>query len=329
MAAAGIALGMALTGCTHSSPAATSNPANPATPPVLTASTRSAAPTWAPTGPSPTAVKVAITSLGTGPHVVVLISGGPGLAEPDLLGAFSHLVARGFRVVSYEARGVGRSPVPMDSDYSPRAYVADLEALRVRLGVARFDLIGHSWGGEIAALYTAAYPQHVGAVVEIAGVPLSAAASQEGSDRFQVRLDGLQRRGVLPALLPGPNGDDCWPAVAAVLAVYAPDPRHPGAYLRQTRFPCSERVLEMTDAAFAEDDAQVQHLATSLSRWSGRALIAMGAEDPFGTGWATADAQQYPAARVTELVVPHAGHVIWLDDPTFTGRVATFLAADR
>jgi proline iminopeptidase len=42
-----------------------------------------------------------------------------------------------------------------------KAQVADLEALRARLGYNKIDLIGHSWGGDIVMAYASAYPQHI------------------------------------------------------------------------------------------------------------------------------------------------------------------------
>ncbi len=37
----------------------------------------------------------------------------------------------------------------------------DLEALRVKLGFQKFDLVGYSWGGLLAMGYAAAHPDHV------------------------------------------------------------------------------------------------------------------------------------------------------------------------
>jgi proline iminopeptidase len=41
------------------------------------------------------------------------------------------------------------------------AQVADLDALRAQLGLQKFDLIGHSWGGLLAMGYASAHPEHI------------------------------------------------------------------------------------------------------------------------------------------------------------------------
>ena len=84
---------------------------------------------------------------------IVFLSGGPGM--PDYLEGVAKLVP-GRRVVSYDQRGTGESVVT-DGDYSTRAHVADLDALRDHLGVDQFHLFGHSWGGMLAQLYATAH----------------------------------------------------------------------------------------------------------------------------------------------------------------------------
>src|SRR4029079_10279250 len=39
--------------------------------------------------------------------------------------------------------------------------IADLEALRGRLGAQRIDLLGHSWGGYLAMAYAARHPERI------------------------------------------------------------------------------------------------------------------------------------------------------------------------
>jgi proline iminopeptidase len=93
-----------------------------------------------------------------GPGIpVVFISGGPGM--PDYLGDVSDLLT-GRWVVRYDQRGTGGS-VAIDDDYSCAAHVADLELLRLQLGVEQLALFGHSWGGCLAQLYATEHPDRV------------------------------------------------------------------------------------------------------------------------------------------------------------------------
>jgi proline iminopeptidase len=39
--------------------------------------------------------------------------------------------------------------------------IADLDALRVRLGLEKMDLLGHSWGGYLVMAYAARHPERI------------------------------------------------------------------------------------------------------------------------------------------------------------------------
>jgi proline-specific peptidase len=95
--------------------------------------------------------------VGRGP-VLVCHPGGPGfsadyLADVAGLGAF-------FSLILLDPRGTGESDAPEDPRaYATSDYVADVEDLRVHLGEARLDLLGHSHGGVVAMAYAAAHPE--------------------------------------------------------------------------------------------------------------------------------------------------------------------------
>src|ERR1700712_2271334 len=65
-----------------------------------------------------------------------------------------------FRCITYDLRGHGDSPnsgVPFGLD----ELVADLEALRAKLGIEKAHVIGHSLGGMIGPAYARAHPDRV------------------------------------------------------------------------------------------------------------------------------------------------------------------------
>jgi pimeloyl-ACP methyl ester carboxylesterase len=103
-------------------------------------------------------------SVGEGENVV-LIHG---------LGAnhgFWHLnvllpLARNYRVIVYDLRGHGYSGMPA-SGYRPGDMVADLHDLLMQLNIDKTHLIGHSFGGIVASLYTATHPDHVESLTSV------------------------------------------------------------------------------------------------------------------------------------------------------------------
>ncbi len=119
----------------------------------------------------PTGSRIAFARLPAQGHPratpVIFLHGGPGV--PDLRGDaryFGQLTRDGFDVYVYDEVGSGRSSRLAD----PRGYtlardVADLAAIRRRIGAARIILIGHSYGGELAAAYLATHGRHVAKMV--------------------------------------------------------------------------------------------------------------------------------------------------------------------
>ncbi|GAA3455715.1 alpha/beta hydrolase [Dactylosporangium matsuzakiense] len=138
-----------------------------------------------PAGPHPAAgavpAQVRFWSLPTGSRIayvhaaaatggarepVVFLHGGPGTPGEGLPSVTAALVAAGFDVYAYDQLGAGRSNRLSDvNGYTVARHVADLEAIRIQLGVERLILVGQSWGASLAAQYLAAHPAAVRAVV--------------------------------------------------------------------------------------------------------------------------------------------------------------------
>lgn len=75
-----------------------------------------------------------------------------------------------YRVIAFDQRGRGRSDWDPQRSYYTDAYVADLAAVADLLGLAGFDLLGHSMGGINALVYASTHPDRVRRmVIEDAG----------------------------------------------------------------------------------------------------------------------------------------------------------------
>lgn len=92
---------------------------------------------------------------------VLLLHGGPGSASAPRL---CDVVAQAgpCRVVSFDQRGCGQSLPRGATTHNTLAHlVADIEALRAALGIARWLVVGGSWGATLATAYAARHPQAV------------------------------------------------------------------------------------------------------------------------------------------------------------------------
>jgi proline iminopeptidase len=66
------------------------------------------------------------------------------------------------KVVFYDQRGNGRSSELKEGQSCLLAdQIADLDALRARLGLEKMDLLGHSWGGYLVMAYAARHPERI------------------------------------------------------------------------------------------------------------------------------------------------------------------------
>jgi len=110
-------------------------------------------------------------STGSGPPVVLLHGFATDLRLWDE--QLPALASR-YRVIRYDLRGFGRSPVPS----APYMHADDLKSLLDRRGVSRAALIGLSLGGGAAINFAIAYPERVRALVvvdpSLGGFPWSA-----------------------------------------------------------------------------------------------------------------------------------------------------------
>ena len=135
------------------------------------------------------AIEVAYTIEGEGPPLYMVH--GIGSRRATWAGLVPAL-AGDFTCVGFDLRGHGESPVP-PTPYTLDALVADLEALRARLGHERIHVIGHSLGGMIGPAYARAHPRRVRSVTL-----LSTAAGRTAEDSAKVRgvVAGMEADGV-------------------------------------------------------------------------------------------------------------------------------------
>ena len=78
-----------------------------------------------------------------------------------------HLRANGRRAIAVDLPGFGRSSAPANGDYSLGAMASAIDAVVGRLGVKRFVIVGHSYGGAVVAKYAATHAEKVAGVVYV------------------------------------------------------------------------------------------------------------------------------------------------------------------
>lgn len=108
--------------------------------------------------------RIAGAAQGTIP--LVIVHGGPGGNAYVYERLQGPRLEKAWTVVYYDQRGGGRSAAPPDTaDYGMPALVADLDALVGRLGHDRVNILGFSFGAELALEYALAHPEKVARLV--------------------------------------------------------------------------------------------------------------------------------------------------------------------
>lgn len=225
------------------------------------------------------------------------------------------LLAKQFRVIAPDLRGIGDSSKPQDG-YDKKMVAADVHGLVRSLGVDRILLVGHDMGGQVGYAYAAQWPDEVRKFVFIeSGLP--AFGQEEAMDvgkggswhfgfnmqsdlavalvsgRERMFLEYVLRRDTVGAVDPSSISD-------ADLDVYANAWRRPGAlrssfaYYRELR----------TDA---EDNRRFGAVKLPMP------VLAIGAEDGYGEASATTIAKV--AGDVTSVMIPRSGHYVAEEQP--------------
>jgi len=116
-----------------------------------------------------------------------VLHGGPGAHHDYLLPQYD-LLAQARALLYYDQRGGGQSPVPRDTPLGWREHVADLDALRERLGLERVVLCGYSWGGLLAVLYLLEHPTSVERLALVSPASITVEYRRQFDEEFARRM---------------------------------------------------------------------------------------------------------------------------------------------
>lgn len=149
---------------------------------------------------------------------VLIVHGGPGYPYTQPWIGLEPLT-NSYEFIYYDQRGCGQSTRPIDRFESQNYYenltrldralglgaqIADIERIRRILGEEKLILVGHSFGGFIASLYAAEFPEHVEALILVAPAEVLVMPMETGGLFAEVRerlpeemladFDGWQKR---------------------------------------------------------------------------------------------------------------------------------------
>lgn len=243
---------------------------------------------------------------------------------------FAPVVAPYYRTLALDLRGHGDSDRHAELRYHHDAVADDLEAVTVALGIDRFVLVGHSFGGRAAMCFAGRHPERLaGLVIVDAGPDLDARGvlrirlDTEQSDPSFGSVQEYER--VLSRAYPLARPD-----VIARMARHGLRVRDDGRFERKTdpRFGAGGGRLTPEELV-ARMGAESEKLWADLGRVQCPALVVRGAASDILSADTAERMAEQALSRGTLAEVPRAGHSVMIDNPAgFADAVARFALGD-
>ena len=253
----------------------------------------------------------------------MVLHGGPGAHHDYLLPQYDRLATRR-ALFYYDQRGGGRAPGPPPTPPAGEEHVADLEAIRVQLGLERLTLCGYSWGGLLAVLYYLEHPERVERLALVSPASVTAAGRRAFEVEFAKRMKSPEIQDARDDLrASGLAGTDpqLYQRRVFELAV-AGYFRDPSDAQRLTPFRVTARTQDVVWQSLGEYD--LRERLRNAPRTTHHALVLHGTYDPIPIS-GSRELAQLLNAEFVELPVGHCPHVEATD--AFVSALDRFLPA--
>jgi pimeloyl-ACP methyl ester carboxylesterase len=256
---------------------------------------------------------------------VIVLAGGAA-QHPSYLGDLAGLSGRR-RLVVPHLRGVGNSPAPSRAEAGSFWWqAADVESLRLHLGLERALIIGHSAGTRLAIAYATQFPRRLAGLLLITppadyvvDEPSDAAAlidNRRGEPAFDAAIAAMEAG-------PVPDVDD--DTFNVWRQTIAPTGYAKWGLVEQAHARAGQWSLAAARAFFSVEPPD--DLALRIGDVTVHTLVVAGAEDcTTGLAPVTALADLFPKGRA--VVIDRCGHHPWVERPAaFRRAVDPFLDA--
>ena len=249
---------------------------------------------------------------------VAILSGGPGI-DCDYMKPVAQEIAKTNQAILIELRGTGHSipPAINTETVNLRLYLSDLDAVRNRLKIDRWTLLGHSAGGLFAMHYAIAHPEHVDRLVLVGSGAVATRFMKSQSDNVMMRLLPNERRELQnPNLsfgeavrisMPGSFFDRA--KADEMAAKFNPESIH-------------QEVHKLLIKELMPPDGDIRQGLRSFKR---QVLVVTGRQDPLDPG---VQYETHLAFKNSNLeLISRCGHFPWIEQPEeFFRIVHSFLA---
>lgn len=266
--------------------------------------------------------KLHYQSFGSGTPLLIL-NGGPGMSSEGFIPLAKEL-SKNNRTIIYDQRGTGQSKLKeIDaSTVNMDLMVNDIEILRENLGIKRWIIMGHSFGGILAYYYATKYPDRIIAMIQSSsgGMDLSLLNNLNITET----LLGTDRDSLSFYSRKIANGDSSYGTSLKrgtfLAAVYVYDRKNiPDVAKRLTQGNGMINRLVWQDLRRIDYDTK-----TVLKEFHKPVLIIHGREDIVGLGIPKKAHEILPNSEL--VILEKTRHYGWLDNPEmYFSKIQEFL----
>ncbi|RAK62682.1 alpha/beta fold hydrolase [Hymenobacter edaphi] len=253
----------------------------------------------------------------------VFVHGGPGAGSYGFEALGGRALEPRLQMIYLDQRGSGRSASAPSKDYSLDRLVQDLEDVRQQLGLDKWVVMAHSFGGTIATAYAARHPERVQALILVNGI-LNLPATMEATTTYGYALLPAEGRPPLDPAAPLPQR---WGMVMGLLGqqkllgklMYAADTA--AARASQVVRSQPQRNQEFASAVFQRPE-YLQDFTAASAQLTMPVLVISGRED-YVTGPDHYKSFRFP--RQQAVVLPGKHYPFQENPRAFQQAVADFV----
>lgn len=258
--------------------------------------------------------KLHYKTFGTG-NPVLIINGGPGMNCEGFAYIAQELAKMNYQTIIYDQRGTGKSTVgKINSEtITMDLMVNDIENLRKHLKIEKWIILGHSFGGIMAAYYTTKHPETIDKLIFSSSGGINMKFMSYVQQRLNNNLTDIQKDSLgyyQNKLNRGDNSAETSNLRAKYLAnAYVYDKSKAkiiAPRLTQTNF-------EVNQLVFSDLRKIKFNCADSFTKFKPKVLVLQGKNDIISTETAQEIAVAFPNSKL--VLMENCGHYGWLDAP--------------
>jgi proline iminopeptidase len=269
--------------------------------------------------------KMHFRTFGTGKPLLIL-NGGPGMNSEGFTFIAEELSKFNCQTITFDQRGTGRSTIenPDSQNITMDLMVEDMENLRTHLKIEKWTILGHSFGGVLAAYYATKHPERIEKLIMSSSGGINMNFVTYVSKRINDNLTPTQRDSFAYFQHKRDNGD----VSVATLKKRAKYLANAYVYDKTKAPIIAERLIQINyevNALVIQNLLDIKfNCAGKFKNFNQPVLVLQGENDIITVETAKEIVKAFPNSNL--VTMPNCAHYGWLDAPDiYFNAVKSFL----